>query len=95
MRRISRRAVNRLLLAAPALPAAIAAAHAQDAPPKPSAFAACLAASESGLSADERTRLVKSLAGLEQSLHAIREFKVPPDAHPAMYFTPLKSRRRA
>jgi hypothetical protein len=88
---ISRRAVNRLLLAAPALPAALAAAHAQDAPPRPSAFAACIAASEPSLSADERARLQKSLAGLEQSLAAIRDFKVPPDAHPAMFFRPLKS----
>jgi len=95
MRRISRRTVNRLLLAAPGLPAAALAAAQPSAPPKPSAFAACIAASEPSLTADERARVEKSLGGLEQSLKAIRDFKVPPDADPAMYFRPLKSRRRS
>ena len=94
MARISRRAVNRLLLAAPALPAALAAAPSPDAP-RPSAFAACVAVSEPGLSADERTRLAKSLRSIEQSLQAIREFKLSNDVAPAMHFRPLKSQRRA
>ena len=95
MRRISRRAVNRLLLAAPGLPAAALAAAQPAAPPKASAFAACIAASEPSFSADERARLEKSLGSLEQSLKAIRDFKLPADADPAMYFHPVKSRGRS
>jgi hypothetical protein len=94
MARISRRAVNRLLLAAPALPAALAAAQSKDVP-QSSAFAACVAAGESGLSAEERTRLEKSLRSIEQSLQAIRDFKLSNDVAPAMHFRPLKSQRRA
>ena len=82
-----------MLLAMPALPAAIAAAQPQE-PPKPSTFASCIAASETTLSVEERARLEKSLAGLEQSLKVIREFKLPADADPAQRFTAMKSRRR-
>lgn len=85
--------MSKLLLAMPALPAAAVAAQSQDAP-KPSAFASCIAAAESALDADERARLEKSLAGMEQSLKAIRDFKLPPDTDPALRFSAMKSRRR-
>jgi hypothetical protein len=87
---ITRRDVHKLLLTAPA--AALAATDSSAEQAKPSAFAACIAASEASLSADERARLAKAIAGLEGSLKVIREFKLPPDADPAMHFTPLRSR---
>jgi hypothetical protein len=87
---ISRRTVHKLLLAAPAAALAAPDTRAQD--PQPSAFASCIAAAETTLSADERARLTKAIGGLEQSLKIIREFDVPADAYPAMVFRPLRSR---
>ena len=89
MATITRRDVHKLLLTAPAAALAATEITAQG---KPSAFAACVAASEPSLSADERARLAKAIGGLEGSLKVIREFKVPPDADPAMHFAPLRSR---
>lgn len=84
--------MSKWLLAAPALPAAtIAAAQSQD-KPKPSAFASCIAASEASLSAEERARLEKGIASLEDALRTIREFKLPSGADPAFRFTAMKSR---
>jgi hypothetical protein len=91
---ISRRTAGKLLLAAPALPAAAIAAAQSEPPPKPSPFASCIAASEHTFSAEERARLEKAIGGLEQSLKTIREFKLPPDTDPAMHFRPLQSPRR-
>jgi len=71
----------------------MAAAQSQDAP-KPSAFASCIAASETTLSADERARLEKSLASIEQALKTIREFKLPQGSSPALRFSAMKSARR-
>ena len=92
MPRISRRTAGKLLLTAPALPAAaFAAAQVADAP-KPSTFAACVAASDPSLGADERARVEKGIGSLESSLAAIRDFKLPADADPALRFSALKSR---
>ena len=90
MSHISRRALHKLLLAAPA--AALTSADADAQTPKPSGFASCIAASETTLSPAERGRLAAAIGGLEQSLKAIREFKLPPDADPAMHFRPMRSR---
>jgi len=94
MPRISRRAAGKILLTAPALPVVALAAAQSESQPKPSAFASCIVAAEPSLSGDERARLEKALASLERSLSAIREFKLPDNADPAMQFQPLRSRRR-
>jgi hypothetical protein len=86
---ISRRTLHKLLLAAPA---AALTSDAAGQTPKPSALAACIAATEPTLSAAERGRLTKAIGGLEQSLREIREFKLPADADPAMHFRPMRSR---
>ena len=91
MARISRRAVHKLLLAAPG--AAVASAGAAAQTRKPSAFAACIAGAETSLSAAERKRLATAIAGLEGALEVIRGFKVPADTEPAMHFRPLGRRR--
>lgn len=93
---ITRRSLTRLLLAAPALPAAALALSGDnppDGPPRPSPFAACIAATDTSLSADERKRLETALGGLERSLKIVREFPLPADADPAFRFAPLRSRR--
>jgi hypothetical protein len=91
---ITRRFVNKLLLAVPALPAAALAAMQSPAAPKTSALGACIAASETTLSADERARVEKNIASLEQSLKVIRDFKLPADTEPAFRFGAMKSKRR-
>ena len=90
MSQISRRTLHKLMLAAPA--AALTATDADAQAPKPSAFAACIAATETTLTAAERRRLAKAIGGLEQSLEVIREFTVPADVSPAMHFRPMRSR---
>lgn len=90
MPQISRRTLHKLLLAAPAAALTSADGVAQSA--KPSGFASCVAASETTLSAAERGRLAAAIGGLEQSLKAIREFKLPADADPATHFRPMRSR---
>jgi hypothetical protein len=87
---ISRRTLHKLLLMAPG--AALASRQAIAQSEQPSSFASCLAASETTLSAEERGRLVKAIASLEQSLKQIREFKVSTDADPAMHFRAMRSR---
>jgi hypothetical protein len=87
---ISRRTLHKWLLTAPAAALASRDTAAQSAPPSP--FAACVAATETTLSADERARLAKAIGSLEQSLKIIREFKVPADTDPAIRFSPLRSR---
>ena len=94
MARISRRSIGKLLLAAPALPAAAALAAQADPAPKPSAFASCIAASETTLDADERARVEKALGGLEQSLKTIRDFKLPANADPTLRFSAMKSKAK-
>jgi hypothetical protein len=88
---MSRRTLHKILLTGPA--AALASARPAAQPAAPSARAACLAASETTFTAVERDRLAKAIGGLEQSLKAIRDFKVPADADPAMRFQPMQSRR--
>ena len=87
---ISRRTLHKLLLTAPAAALVCTEAASQSAQPSP--FAACLAATEATLSADERGRLAKAIGSLEQGLKIIRDFKVPSDADPAMHFRPMRSR---
>jgi hypothetical protein len=87
---ISRRMLHKWLLTAPAAALILAKADAQDA--QPSSFAACLAATETTLSADERARLTKAIGSLEQGVKIIRDFKVPMDVDPAMRFRPMRSR---
>jgi hypothetical protein len=91
MSRISRRSMNRLLLAAPI--AAVAAGSAAQDSPKPSPLAACLVSSDTTLGADDRARAEKGIAGVEQALSAVRDFKLPPDTDPAFRFAPMMSRR--
>jgi len=86
---LTRRALSQMLLAWP-LAALAAAGEKKDA----SARAGCLAATEPGLSADERTRLEKSIADGEKSLAVIRDFKLPPDVAPSLRFEAMKSKRR-
>jgi hypothetical protein len=87
---ISRRTLHKLLLTAPA--AALASAEPAAQSGQPSSFAACVAATETTLSAEERARLAKAIGSLEQALKIIRDFKVPMDADPAMHFRPMRSR---
>jgi hypothetical protein len=54
----------------------------------------CLAATEAGLSDDEKARLRKSIAEGDKSLAVIRDFKVPVDVAPAVMFRAMKSRGR-
>jgi hypothetical protein len=53
----------------------------------------CLAATEPGLSDDERSRLRKNIAEGEKGLAVVRDFKVPVDVAPAMRFRAMKSKR--
>jgi hypothetical protein len=87
---ISRRTLHKWLLAAPA--AAVASAQVASQTAQPSSFAACLAAAETTLGADERGRLTKAIGSLEQALKIIRDFKVPTDVDPATLFRPMRSR---
>jgi hypothetical protein len=86
---LTRRALSRMLLAWPLGALAVA-----DGKKEASARAGCLAATEPGLSAEERTRLEKSIADGEKSLAVIRDFKLPPDVAPALRFQAMKSKRR-
>jgi hypothetical protein len=92
-RAISRRAMGRLLLAAPAVAALPQQPPAATPPARPSALAEFIAADEPGLSAAERERLKKSLMETEQALAVVRDFKLPPDVAPAVRFQALKSKR--
>jgi len=85
---LTRRAVAQMLLAWPL--AGLAADEKKAASPR----AGCLAATEPGLSADERARLEKSIADGEKSLAVIRDFKLPPDVAPSLRFRAMKSKRR-
>lgn len=85
----TRRAMSQMLLAWP-----LAALAAADEKKESSARAGCLAATEPGLSADERVRLEKSIADGEKSLAVIRDFKLPPDVAPSLRFQAMKSKRR-
>jgi hypothetical protein len=84
--------MNTLLLAAP-VGALTAGAAAQESP-KPSPLAACIVSSDTTLNADDRARAEKGIAGVEQALSVIRDFKLPPDTDPAFRFAPMASRRR-
>ena len=84
-----RRALSRAMLAWP-----LAALAAADEKKETSPRAGCLAATEPGLSAEERARLEKSIAEAEKSVGAIRDFKLPPDVAPSLRFQAMKSKRR-
>jgi hypothetical protein len=89
---ITRRQAARLIAAAPiGLPAASALMQ----PEKRtlSRFATCVAASETTSSPEERARLETALGKIEESLKAIREFKLPLDTAPALRFAAIKSPR--
>jgi len=85
----TRRTLSRMLLAWPLGGLAVA-----DEKREASARAGCLAATEPGLSADERARLEKSIAEGEKSVAVIRDFKLPPDVAPSLRFQAMRSRRR-
>ena len=87
-RPLPRRAFAQMLLA---MPLARLAAGDEKAP---SARARCLAATEPGLSTDERARLEKSIAEGEKSLAVVRDFKLPPDVAPSLRFQVMKSKRK-
>ena len=84
-----RRALSQMMLAWP-----LAALAAADEKKETSPRAGCLAATEPGLSAEERARLEKSIAEGEKSLGGIRDFKLPPDVAPSLRFQAMKSKRR-
>jgi hypothetical protein len=86
---ITRRALGRILVALPFA----SALRAEEAAKTPSAEAEFIASRETGLSAAERERLLKTVTEGETQLRAIREFKLPADVAPAVRFRPLKSRR--
>jgi hypothetical protein len=92
-RTISRRAVGRMLLAAPAAAALAQEKPPDNAPATPSALAEFIAADEPGLSPAERARLKKNIMETEQALAVVRGFKLPPDTAPAVRFQALKSKR--
>jgi hypothetical protein len=87
-RRLARRALGQMLLATPL--ARLAASDEKEASPR----ARCLAATEPGLSTEERARLEKSIAEGEKSLAVIRDFKLPPDVAPSLRFQAMKSKRK-
>jgi hypothetical protein len=87
---ITRRALGKLLFAAPAA-AAFPLEESKDA--KPSEAAEFLASHEPGFSEEERERLRKALASQEKSLKVVREFVLPRDTEPALRFSALRSRR--
>ena len=86
---LTRRAMAQMLLAWP-----LAGLAAADEKKTTSPRAGCLAATEPGLSADERERLEKSIADGEKSLAMIRDFKLPPDVAPSLRFQAMKSKRK-
>ena len=86
---LGRRGLGKLLLTLPAATALCAESQPQGA----SDIADFLVAHEAGLSADEKERLKKSVAGAEKSLAVIRDFKLPADVAPALRFQALKSKR--
>lgn len=90
--RITRRTLGQMLLALPL--ARVARAQETKEDPPPSARALCLAATETGLSADERARLEKSIAGGEKSLAVVRDFKLPAGVAPSLRFQAMKSKRK-
>ena len=87
-RPLTRRAVGQMLLALPL--ARLASGDEKE----PSPRTRCLAATEPGLSTDERGRLEKSLTEGEKSLSVIRDFKLPPDVAPSLRFQAMKSKRK-
>jgi len=88
--KLTRRDLAKLLLV---LPAANALAAEEPKPPAVSEAGAFLAAHEPGLSDEERERLRKGLADQEKALAVVRDFKLPPDADPALHFSALRSRK--
>jgi hypothetical protein len=108
--KITRRRAGRLLLAAPLAAASAGpiagllgsgmarAAADPGAPatePKASPLADLLAGQEEGLTAEERSRVRKDIAELEESLRKIRDFPLANDVPPAGTFMALKSKRRS
>jgi hypothetical protein len=89
---LTRRALGQMLLALPL--ARLAAADDKKAEEAASPRADCFAATEPGLSDDEKARLRKSITEGEKSLAVIRDFKVPVDVAPATVFRAMKSKGR-
>ena len=104
--RMSRRTVARLALGAPVAAAAAtlgrlgevlaprpAAAQEAGATPEITPLARFLAKQETGLSSEEKQRLRRDVAQLEQSLKEIRDFTLGNDVPPSGTFRALRSRR--
>jgi hypothetical protein len=85
----SRRALSQMMLAWP-----LAALAGADEKKELSPRAGCLAATEPGLSAEERARLEKNIAEGEKALAVIRGLKLPPEVAPSLRFQAMKSKRR-
>ena len=64
-----------------------------EAAPEDSPLGKFLAREEDGLSGDERRRVRKQVAQLEQALKEIRDFKLTNDVCPSGEFKPLRTRR--
>jgi len=64
-----------------------------EAAPEDSPLGKFLARGEEGLSGDERRRVRKQVAQLEQALKEIRDFKVTNDVPPSGAFRALRTRR--
>ena len=104
---MTRRQAGRLLLGAPVVaavttgllrsPAALAADEAaeQAPPPADSPLGKFLAKQEPGLDGDQKDKVRKDVAGLEQALKTLRDFPLPNDVPPAGTFRAMKSRRGA
>jgi hypothetical protein len=89
---LRRRDVARMLLALPAAPALVHADEEKKDTTSP--VAEFLVGQETGLSPAEQAALKKAVVGLEKSLKAIRDFKLPPDVAPSVRFDALRSRSR-
>ena len=61
--------------------------------PEDSALGRFLARDEEGLTGEERRKVRKQVAQLEQSLKEIRDFKLTNDVPPSGTFTALRTRR--
>ncbi len=105
--KMTRRQAGRILLGAPVVAAvstgllrsqaALAADEAAEATPPPadSPLGKFLAKQEPGLNGEQKDKVRKDVAGLEQALKTLRDFPLPNDVPPAGTFRAMKSRRGA